>query len=239
MTTLVLLTPVGLDAGCWQWVRLPEMPAVRHEYPGHGRRPRHDPFPGLAALADEVTAAYPGPLHLAGVSMGAMVAMHCAIRHPSRVRSLLLACTNTAADGPAMLARARAAEAEGMASVIGPTLARWFTPAALGQWPEHPAVAYAAKALAGIGPAAFAGAWRAIARHDVRAELPSISVPVTCVAARLDAASPPDRVARIAGAVPGARMTMLDGPHMLHLERPFEFSAELSVHLDWACGTAS
>jgi 3-oxoadipate enol-lactonase len=220
-------------------VRLPEMPAVRHEYPGHGGRPHHDPFPGLAALADEVAAAYPGPLHLAGVSMGAMVAVHCAIRHPSRVRSLLLACTNAAADGPAMIARARAAEEDGMASVIGPTLARWFTPAVLGQRPECPAVAYAAKALAEIGPATFAGAWRAIARHDVRAELPRIGVPVTCVAGLSDAASPPDRVARIASAVPSARMRLLDGPHMLHLERPSEFSAELSAHLDWAAGAAS
>jgi 3-oxoadipate enol-lactonase len=233
MATLVLLTPVGLDAGCWRWTRLPDVPAVRHEFPGHGRRPGRSPWPDLADLADEVAEMYPGELDLAGVSMGAMVAQHCALRHPARVRSLLLACTNAAADSPAMIARAQAVERAGAAAAVATALSRWFTPAALHQRPGHPGVKYAASVLEQIDPGSFAGAWHAIARHDVRDQLAQIKAPTTCVAARGDRASPPDRMAEIARAVPGARLRVLDGPHMIHLEQPAVFSAELAGHLDW------
>src|SRR5437899_340249 len=111
---LVLLTPIGLDAGCWDGVELPDVETDRHEFPGFGGRPRAPEPPTLPELADEVAATYSGPLDVAGMSMGAMVAEHLALRHPERVRSLLVACTGAAVEAQVMLERAADVEERGM-----------------------------------------------------------------------------------------------------------------------------
>lgn len=230
--TLVLLPPVGLDERCWDWLDLPG-PAVRHVYPGFGRRPRDSRPADLDTWADEVAGLGDGePLDLVGISMGSMVAQHLAVRHPDRVNSLLLACTGGSADPATALARAAAAEADGMAGVLESTLQRWFTPAALAARPEHPGVGYARATLLALDPASWAAGWRAIARHDVLAGLTAVTAPTTCIAGRSDQSAPPDRVRRLAAAIPGASLATLDGPHMIHLENPAEFSAALAAHLD-------
>ncbi|HEY7793879.1 MAG TPA: alpha/beta fold hydrolase, partial [Gaiellaceae bacterium] len=80
--TLVLLAPIGLDAGSWADVDLADLAPVCHELPGFGARPRAPEQPTMASLADEVVACYEGPLVLVGVSMGSMVAQNVAVRHP-------------------------------------------------------------------------------------------------------------------------------------------------------------
>jgi 3-oxoadipate enol-lactonase len=229
--TLVLLPPVGLDERCWDWLDLP-VPAIRHVYPGFGRRAPDGRAADLDVWADEVAALGDGePLDLVGISMGSMVAQHAAVRHPGRVRSLLLACTGGSADPAVALARADAAEASGMAGVADSTLERWFTAAALAARPEHRGVGYARATLLALDPASWAAGWRAIARHDVLARLGAVSAPTTCVAARDDVSAPLARVRRLAEAIPGARLEILDGPHMIHLENPAAFSAALAAHL--------
>lgn len=230
--TLVLLPPIGLDEHCWDWLDLTR-PAIRHVYPGFGRRPRDSRPADLDTWADEVAALGDGsPLDLVGVSMGSMVAQHVAVRHPDRVRSLLLACTGGSADPAVALGRAGAAEAAGMAGVLEETLARWFTAAALAAGSGHPGVAYARATLLALDTASWAAGWRAIAGHDVLAALGAVTVPATCVAGRSDASAPLPRVRRLADAIPGARLEILDGPHMMHLENPAAFAAVLTAHLD-------
>ena len=232
--TLVLLTPTGLDADCWERVPLPAVATVKHTFPGFGDRPRAPEPPTMASLADEIVASYEGPLALAGVSLGGMVAQHAAVRHPQRVRSLLVACTGASADPAKMEQRAARVLADGMAGVLEETLARWFTPAALAVRPEHPGVAYARRTLLALEPACFADGWLAIAGHDIVARLGEIAVPTSCLAGAADAASPVSRTKQISERVPGARFVVLDGPHMMHLERPVDFAAALSEHLRWA-----
>jgi 3-oxoadipate enol-lactonase len=231
VVTLVLLPPVGLDEHCWDWLDLP-VEAVRHVYPGFGRRPRNDQPADLDTWADEVAGLADGePLDLVGVSMGSMVAQHVAVRHPDRVHSLLLGCTGGSADPAVALGRAEAAEAGTMTAVLDATLQRWFTAAALTARPEHPGVGYARGTLLALDPASWAAGWRAIAGHDVLARLGAVTAPTTCVAARHDLSAPVERVRRLARAIPGARLEILDGPHMIHLENPAAFSTVLVSHL--------
>ncbi|HWT92638.1 MAG TPA: alpha/beta hydrolase, partial [Solirubrobacteraceae bacterium] len=177
--TLVLLTPVGLDAGTWDLCDLPGGDVVRHVFPGFGARPRSPEAPTMASLADEVAGTYEGPLDLAGVSMGGMVAQHVAVRHPDRVRSLLVACTGANADPTVMHRRAAAARTAGMAGVLADTLDRWFTPRALSAVPIPAGVASAREALLGLDAEAFADGWSAIATHDARAGLPAVRARTT------------------------------------------------------------
>jgi pimeloyl-ACP methyl ester carboxylesterase len=232
--TLVLLTPIALDAGCWEQVPLPHLDTVKHTFPGFGDRPRAPSQPTLEGLADEIAAAYDGELDVVGVSMGGMVAQHLAIRHPGRVRSLMVACTGASTDAATMERRAVDAEAGGMAAVLASTLERWFTPAALAAEPQLPAVAYATATLLALDPGCFADGWRAIGGHDVVARLGEIAAPTTALAGTADSASTVTRTRVISDNVPGARLVVLDGPHMMHLEHPLEFGAALEEHLDWA-----
>lgn len=234
--TLVLLTPVGLDADCWERVPLPVSDVVKHIWPGFGGRARALPAPTMSSLADEVAESYDGALDLVGMSLGGMVAQHITLRHPNRVRSLMVACTGSSADPETMEGRARRVEATGMEGVLQETLERWFTPAALAQQPEHPGVAYARRTLLALEPGAFADGWRAIAGHDVTARLGEIAVPTTALAGTADSASPVERSRVISERVPGARFAQIDGPHMMHLERPIELGAAIAEHLNWATG---
>jgi 3-oxoadipate enol-lactonase len=229
--TLVLLTPIGLDAGCWTEVPLPGGEVVEHVFPGFGGRPRAASRPTMASLADEIAQTYDGPLDVAGCSLGGMVALNLAVRHPDRVRSLFVACTGASADPAVMEQRAVDAETLGMAGVLDVTLRRWYTAAALAADPQPRGVTYGRERLLALAPECFADGWRAIATHDVVADLGSIAVPTTAVAGSADAASTVERTRVIGDGVPGARLVVLDGPHMMALERPAEFGAALAEHL--------
>ena len=234
--TLVLLTPIGQDAGAWERVALPDVPTVKHVFPGFGGRPRAAVAPTMASLAGEVASSYDGMLDLVGVSLGGMVAQYLTVLHPDRVRSLMVACTGASADPATMLQRAADTEAGGMAAVLDVTLARWFTAAFLAGRPDAPAVTYARRTLLALDPACFADGWRAIAGHDIASRLHEVSVPTTAVAGTADAAADVERVREISERVPGGRLVVLDGPHMLHLEHPDEFGTALAEHLRWAGG---
>lgn len=229
--TLVLLTPIGLDAACWEGVDLPPVPTRRHEFPGFGSQPRAERQPTMQSLADEVAGSYPGPLDLVGVSMGAMVAQNVAIRHPDRVRSLVVACTGAAVDRDAMMRRADEVEAKGMTGVLTETLQRWFTPGALAARPLHAGVAYARATLLALDARCFADGWRAIATHDVRARLSEIVAPMTCILGTSDAVGTPKRLEEVASGVRRGRLVALDGPHMIHLEQPAAFARAVRDHL--------
>lgn len=228
--TLVLLHPVGLDGRCWQFMDLPDPVAV--DLPGHSDHPARGDT-SLAAMADDVAARVAGPLDVVGLSMGGAVGQHLALRHPDRVRSLLVACTSAATNPAVMAERARAAREGGMATVTEPILARWFTPEAMAA-PDHPGVSYARRRLLADSPDDFARGWEALGGHDVLTDLPTITCPTTVVAGTVDQSSSPDGLRLIAERIPHARLVTLRGPHMLQLEEPVAFSAVIREHLAWA-----
>lgn len=94
---LVLLHSAGTGASQWRGVadRLERrrrllMPNLR----GYGRTPAPDPdAPPLdeeVAVVREMAALAGAPVHLAGHSLGALVALHHALRHPETVAGLIL-----------------------------------------------------------------------------------------------------------------------------------------------------
>jgi pimeloyl-ACP methyl ester carboxylesterase len=228
--TLVLLAPISFGASCWDGLDFPDVLTIKHEFPGFGARARSMSPPTMGNLAAEIAEVYDGPLDLVGVSMGGMVAQHVAIDYPERVRSLLVACTGAAVNPATMLARADAAESEGMEAVLLETLGRWFTPPALAMSPPHPGVEYARRTLLALDPRAFADGWRAMAGHDVRDGLSSITAVTTCVAGASDPVGTPERVRALTDAIEGARMVTIEGPHMIQLENPGDFATVVREH---------
>lgn len=228
-STLLFLHPVGLDTECLQLVPLP--PAQAPTFPGHGDRRRARPGMTLADLADEVVGWTTGPLDVVGASLGGMVALHLALDHPERVRSLVLSCTTAYGMPDVMLPRADETERRGSAEMLDPTLARWFRPEVLERAPELPGVGYARRRLLAMDAGALADTWRAIAAHDVRDRLGQVAVPTTCIAGRHDQSTPPQVMAELADGIPSARLVEMEAAHMAHLELPDEFAAIVREHL--------
>lgn len=190
----------------------------------------HDTLP---AMADALLAAHPGPLLLAGTSMGGMVAMHAALRAPERVRGLALLGTSARADTPELLKlrsdAVRLFEQGRVDEVVRPNVLFAFHPA--NQRDEALVEAYLAM-MRRAGGAALARQNRAVmARPDLRALLPRIACPTLVVCGEADLLTPPEHAREIAAAVPGATLHLLPGAgHLLTLERPAEVAALLA---DW------
>lgn len=228
---LVALHPVTQDPSCWQWLSqtidiAPELPR-----PLFGKRILES-FT-LEDLADDVARRIPEPADVVGVAMGSLVAQHLALRHPDKVRSLVLACAPARMmDGQAYAGRAVSGLLLGMDSVVDETLHRWFSPETLSR--NTPGVAYARQRLRTFSPAVFARVWVAVAGHRPGSGLSAIDCPTTVVSGKYDVSAPPDELREMHTLISGSRFLSLDGPHMMHLERPDLLSGAIDGHLQWA-----
>lgn len=235
---VLMLHPVGLDLTFLQPLAAllrPRYRVMRMDLRGHGNSPLMPLAEGLEAFAEDVHATLAqqdfAPCAVVGFSFGGMVAQTLALRHRADVAALVpCACPSTLTEENRRIAAARAGDAErgGMAAVLEVTLARWFTQA----FRDSGLDAAARARLLANDPRAWAQGWRAIARIDNLALLPSIRVPSLCIAGELDRSSPPAIVAEIAGAIPGAQYKVIPGaPHMLFIEQPEAVARELFAFL--------
>lgn len=229
MTDVLFLHPVALDGRAAQWLDLED--AIAPDFPGHGGRLRR-PGATLDDVADEIASETSRPLHVVGASLGGMLAMHLALRHPQLVASLALCFTTARVTPDTMLQRAELTERRGSAAMAQPTMERWFTPEGLKAEKTRPGIAYARERLRATPAGAIADAWRAIAGHDVLDRLDRIEVPTTCIAGTRDKSTPLAAMRATAEAIPGAELIEVDEPHMGFLEEPDEFVAALRIHLD-------
>ena len=214
---------------------------VRYDARGHGRSPvpagpyvLDDLVDDLLALLDrlEVQRA-----HLVGLSLGGMTAMRLAAREPSRVDRLALLCTSARFPTSSPWAeRAVTVRAEGTAAIAAAVVDRWFTPQ---RRAADPALVDRMRAMVAATPAeGYASCCAAIQHMDLTADLPRIGAPTLALAGADDPATPPEHLAAIADAVPGARLLVLpQAAHLANVERPAEVNAALLAHLDPA-GTA-
>ena len=232
--TLVFLHPVGLDGDCWQFLDTSGLgTVVPFTLLWHGDRPQPEGELTMEAFADDVAGNTDGLLDIVGLSLGGSVAQHVALRHPGRVRSILVAAS--AAGGPARpahLERAATVEARGMAGVVDSTLERWFTPETLAR-PGAPGVAYARHRLETDRPASFAATWRALSKHDTTERLRELTMPVTVLHPTEDSAGGIEPKAAMVERLPLGRLVVVAGPHMVQLENPAGFRAAIDEHLDW------
>ncbi len=71
------------------------------------------------------------------------------------------------------------------------------------------------RAIAGVSAAVIRHRLREIVSLDVRRQLKQITVPLLCLQARNDRLVPGSRTDEIARLMPDARVTVIDGPHLL------------------------
>jgi pimeloyl-ACP methyl ester carboxylesterase len=84
-------------------------------------------------VANQLVSEFDGPLHPLGIAVGAFVALNALVRHPERIRSVILVNggpggVSSATARQNLIERGEAAVRDGMASVVDETFGRWFTP---------------------------------------------------------------------------------------------------------------
>ena len=233
--TVVLLHSLALDGTIWRDFasRLgTDVAVLMPDLPGHGRTPRGNPET-VESMADEVAALIRelgrSEVTLIGMSLGGSVAQALAIRHPRLVGRLGLVDTTAwyGQDAPtAWAGRAEQARKQGLASLAGFQLDRWFT----GEFRER-AGALCDELLDMFQRNdldSYVKSCTALGAMDLRPWLAEIAVPTAVVVGELDPATPPAHARALAGAVPGATLTVIPGcRHLSCLERPDDVIAAL------------
>ncbi|WP_199442734.1 3-oxoadipate enol-lactonase [Umezawaea beigongshangensis] len=236
---VVLSGSLGSDLRTWDAQVGPLVTAgfrvVRHDHRGHG----HSPVPpgpySLADLGGDVLALLDRVgarrVHWVGLSLGGMVGTWLAQHAPERLRGLVLLCTSARLGPPESWAeRAALVRARGTGAVAAAVVGRWLTPGFALAHPEVPAELIAM--VAGTSAEGYASCCAAIGDADLEPGLPGITAPTLLVAGAQDPATPPPHLERIAAAVPGARLEVLDpGAHLVTAEQPERTSRLIVDHL--------
>lgn len=163
--------------------------------------------------------------HVIGVSFGGMVAQELVLRHPARVRRLVLACTSPGGAGGASF------PFHEIEHLTGEARAKHLLPISDTRrdaaWAQaHPedyarlVAMSAADPFAGE-PGRAEGAHRQLmARkdHDTWDRLPQIACPVLIAAGRYDGIALPETQERLAARIPGATLRFFEGGHLFMLQ---------------------
>ena len=239
MTHTLLLHGIGGRAALWAptVAALAPRPVIAMDMPGYDGR--HPALTSFAALADAAVALFEGQADLVGHSLGGMIALEIALRHPERVRRLVIVASSPAfgSRDPAFREAFLAArqkpldEGQGMAGVAAALVPAMLGPAA--DPADGPAAAIAA--MASVNEAAYRTTLSLLTSFDRRADLPRVTQPTLLIAGEADGTAPPRGMARMAEAMPNARLLVIPGVgHLLPLEAPGAFHRAL---LDFLEGT--
>ena len=223
------------------------------DLPGHGRSVGGANAGGygfdacIDALVATLHAAGHSRAHWLGYSMGARLALACAVRHPGAVASLVLLAGRAGIDDAAERTARHAADDALAASLetqgIEPFLDEWLTQPLFAtlQRLGPGFMANERRERLANDPRELAASLRALgpaAQPPVFAALPQVQVPVLLVAGALDTrfvAAAHDLAARL----PRAEMCEIaDAGHAAHLEQPAAFVAAVRAFLRRTDGPA-
>lgn len=236
---LLMIQGLGVDARGWALQRFPlsrRFHCIAVDNRGVGGS-AHAPHPlSLEQMADDAVAvldhAGVADAHVMGASMGGVLAQIIAVRHPERVRSLVLACTacrhhewrrelfedwaaSVLAGGMGALG------GEGLRWLIGPRLHR-----RVGMW-----LNLMARLLAQAPPENFAAQVQAIlAESDERRfELVNVRAPTLVITGTQDLLTPLGDAEELAELIPTARLLEVRGVgHALMVEAPNAFNQAIT-----------
>jgi pimeloyl-ACP methyl ester carboxylesterase len=208
------------------------------DMPGYGDSPMVTPydFAHLAqALWQMLDAAHIDQAVLVGHSMGAMVALQAWTQKPERIRGLLLAASspafgNSGGDFQKQFLAQRLAPLEA-GKTMG-DIADKLIPTMAAPGGDVAKLHQAHQSMSAVPQSTYRAALHALVQFEQRTALPTITVPVLCLAAEHDRTAPPNVMARMSQKIPAARYACLAGAgHLLQYEQPEAFNAELNKFL--------
>ncbi len=201
---------------------------VAWDMPGYGASEAAPGALTFAALADGVVRLLDTigreRADLVGLSLGGMIALHTALRHPGRIHRLALLATSPAFgfDGvttaESWLAQRLAPLADGVTpAAMAPAVLR----AVAGEAASQAVIDEAAVAMSRIDATALAAACRCLVTHDLRGRLGDVRAPTLVIVGDDDTETPPAYAEALATGIPNARLERIaSAGHLVNLERP-------------------
>lgn len=234
----LLLHGYPLDGAMWSGVAralAPNLRVLKPDLPGHGENiaPPVDSIEGQADFVEALIEQLPGPVGLAGFSMGGYVALALMRRRPEKVRALALVDTRAGADDEPGRARRdeaiAAVRAGGVVPIAQSLLGKLLSPEGL---KKADLVERASRIMTRQKPETVAADLAALRdRPDQTPALSSIAVPTIVIVGELDALTPPSESQAMAASIPGARLVTIPGAgHLAPMERPRAVAAALGEH---------
>ena len=234
--TVVLLHGAGFDHTAWalhsRWFAHHGHSVLAPDLPGHGRS-AGAPLPTIAGMADWTAAlleaAGVAAARLVGHSMGSLIALETAARHPAKISALGLIGTAAAMSvGPDLL---KAAEANDRAAVDMVSIwglgyqAELGGSLAPGLWMHIGAQRVLEQCRPGV---LFNDLSACNAYQNALAAAAKVTVPTTLILGERDMMTPAKAGKALAAALPNSRTVVLRGAgHMMMVERPDELLAAL------------
>jgi 3-oxoadipate enol-lactonase/4-carboxymuconolactone decarboxylase len=237
LPVLVLLNSIGTDMALWDMTVRPLLAGfrlLRIDTRGHGASDAPDGDYSLAMLADDVVAVMDAAgvdsACVSGVSLGGMIAMELALRHPTRVTALALVCTSAMMDAGAWATRIATVREGGTAAIADLAMGRFLSPQFVA---THAAEAESVRrGLIAMADAGYVGCCAAIRDMALIDRLPQIAVPTLVVAGLRDTSTPfAGHGEHIAAAIRHAHVVHLDAAHLAPIETPAALAATLRTFL--------
>ena len=234
--TVVLLHGAGFDHTTWalhsRWCAHHGFGVLAPDLPGHGRS-SGAPLPTIADMSDWsaalLDAAGAAKAKLVGHSMGSLIALETAARHPAKVSALgLIGTAATMTVGPDLLKAAEANDrtAIDMVSIWGLGFqAELGGSLAPGLWMHSSAQRVLEQCRPGV---LFNDLSACNAYQGALAAAAQIKIPTTLILGERDMMTPAKAGKTLAAATPNSRTVVLSGAgHMMMAEAPDELLAAL------------
>ncbi|HET9601918.1 MAG TPA: alpha/beta fold hydrolase [Acidimicrobiales bacterium] len=232
---VLMIQGLGTDMSGWTLQRLrfsPHLPTVAIDNRGAGRSDKPFGRYSLEAMADDAITVLDDAgidrVHVMGASMGGAISQLIALRHPDRVRSLVLACTacrNHQWRRELLNEWASIANERGMGE-MAKRAAHWvMAPRSIRRF--WPAFGWFGPLAMGLPAHAFASQVRAIldAPEELADALGALAVPTLVVVGNQDILTPRGDSEELAERIPGAELVVISGAaHGLMIEHATTFN---------------
>lgn len=226
---IVLSNSLATDAALWDAVvpHLQEyLRVVAYDTRGHGASRAPAPAATLATLADDLFAVMDAVglerAFVAGISLGGMTALECALRVPARVLGVAACNCRASIDATGIAGwdeRLQVLKTRGLADLATLTLERWFAPGYRAAHADR--MALVASMIRRTSPVGYEACVRAIQSVDLQSRLGRFAVPALLVAGAQDGAASPAAMQAVAQAIPNARFEVLDPcGHLSAIQQP-------------------
>lgn len=171
--------------------------------------------------------------HYVGLSMGGMIGMTFALKHPQRLRSLVLCDTTSRVPpeaGPIWEGRIKTAGEQGMEPLVEPTLQRWFTEPFYKS--DKATMSRVGQMIRSTRPEGYVGCCHAIKQINITDRLGAVTCPTHIIVGDQDVGTPVAMSKAIQQAIPGAGLDVIaSASHLSNLEQPAAFNQSLDGFL--------